>query len=70
LALTKGNENSVVKYLLGTETRPTDGDYIFTYEPGVTTINITSSNDRIWLLVTAENGTTKWYYWIKVTVTL
>jgi hypothetical protein len=36
--------------------------------PGGTSITITNNNDRIWLRVTAQDGT-KLYYWIIVTVT-
>ena len=69
LEFTKGNTNSVIKYDLittGNSPQPAnDAAYTGTYASGSTTINITSSNDRIWLLVTAQDGT-KGYYWITV----
>jgi hypothetical protein len=73
LEFTKGNANSVIKYVLlqdVTYANPqpaNDAAYTGTYTPGGTTITITSSSDRIWLLVIAEDGT-KRYYWIMVTV--
>ena len=76
LELTKDNINSVVKYILivsdgvgtGSHPQPTsDADYTSTYLPGSTNITINSSFDRIWMLVTAQDGTKK-YYWIRVTV--
>jgi len=78
LALTRGNTNSVIKYALtvsdgidtGSHPQPaSDADYIYTYIPGSTNITITNSLDRIWVLVTAQDGTKK-YYWIRVTVPL
>jgi hypothetical protein len=72
LVLTKSNANSTIKYVLKTDgwSQPTDaGSYTGTYSDSpATTIPITSSNDRIWLMVTAEDGTTVRYCWIIVTV--
>ena len=72
LEFTKGNVNSVIKYVLittGNSPQPADdAAYTGTYTSGSTTISITSSNDRIWLLVTAQDGINKGYYWITVYV--
>lgn len=67
LALTKGNANSVIKYVKGSQPS-VDGDYTNTYSSGSTQITV-ANNDIIWLLVTAEDTTTKLYYKITVTVT-
>jgi uncharacterized repeat protein (TIGR02543 family) len=69
LVLGKGNNSSTIKYVLKTDgSQPVDaGSYGSTYS-GATTIHITSSADRIWLMVTAQDGTTIRYCWITVTV--
>jgi hypothetical protein len=67
LVLTKSNANSTIKYVLKTDgSQPTDaGSYTGTYSDSpVTTIGITSSSDRIWLMVTAQDGITVRYCWI------
>jgi hypothetical protein len=66
LALTKGNANSIVKYVKGTQPA-NDAAYTNTYTAGSTQITVANA-DVIWLLVTAENGTTKKYYKVTVTV--
>ena len=76
LEFTKGNPASVITYALtvstggfqGSTPTPVDADYTHPYVPGGTSITITNNNDRIWLRVTAQDGT-KLYYWIIVTVT-
>lgn len=73
LVLTKGNANSVVKYVQlqstgGSLPQPANDDaYTGTYVSGMA-FDINSSNDRIWLKVTAEDGITVRYFWIIVTV--
>ena len=72
LVLTKGNENSTIKYVRLQSTgdpnpQPAnDAAYTGTYAPGITFA--VDSSTRIWLLVTAQDGTTKGYYWIIVSV--
>ncbi|MBE3086450.1 MAG: hypothetical protein IMZ64_09570, partial [Bacteroidetes bacterium] len=66
LALTKGNANSVVKYVTGAQP-VNDASYTNTYASGSTQITV-ADGDVIWLLVTAEDATTKKYYKITVTV--
>lgn len=66
LALTKGNANSIVKYVKGSQPAD-DTAYTNTYSSGSTQITV-ANNDIIWLLVTAEDTTTKLYYKITVTV--
>ena len=67
LALTKGNANSTIKYV-ESASQPADGTaYTETYTSGSTTITV-ANDDVIWLLVTAEDTTTKLYYKITVTV--
>ena len=66
LALTTGNEHSVVKYA-EIALPEDDEDYADTYESGATTITV-ADGDIIWLLVTAQDTTTKLYYKITVTV--
>ena len=67
LMLTKGDTNAAVRYFIGSQP---DGDtgYENTYTAGSTGFTVTDS-DVIWLLVTAEDGITKLYYKISVTVT-
>jgi hypothetical protein len=65
LALTKGNENSVVKYVTGAQ--PADDTAYTGIYSGSTTITV-ANGDVIWLLVKAEDTTTKLYYKITVTV--
>jgi len=66
LSLTKGNTNSTIKYVKGSQP-VNDAAYTGTYSSGSTTITV-ANNDIIWLLVTAEDTTTKLYYKITVTV--
>ena len=67
LSLTKSYSASIIKYVInGPPTQ--DSDYINTYV-GNTSIPVVNDGDIIWLLVTAEDGTTKLYYKITVTVT-
>jgi hypothetical protein len=65
LALTKGNEFSTVKYFKGAEPS-NDAGYTQTFAAG--TQFTVADNDIIWLLVIAEDTTTKLYYKITVTV--
>jgi len=67
LALTKGNANSTIKYVKSASAPADDTAYTETYTAGATTITV-ANGDVIWLLVTAENTTTKKYYKITVTV--
>ena len=68
LVLTKGDANSVIKYVKITNgSTPNENGYTSTYTAGSTNITV-ANGDVIWLLVTAENGTTKLYYKITVTV--
>jgi len=67
LALTKGNANSTIKYVKSVSQPADDAAYTGTYS-GSTTITVADS-DVIWLLITAEDGTSKLYYKITVTVT-
>ena len=57
--------NSVIRYnVLPTPEQPqADIDYTNLYVSGNTTITIPGGNVRVWLLVTAQDGT-KGYYWI------
>ncbi len=66
LVLTKGDANSVVNYVKGSQPS-VDGDYTGTYSSGSTTITV-ANNDIIWLLITAEDTTTKLYYKITVVI--
>src|SRR5450756_1089555 len=74
LELTKGNANSVIEWVLVHRTNnvapspqpANDAAYTGTYTSGSTNITV-AVGDAIWLLVTAEDGT-KRYYWIDVTV--
>ncbi len=68
LALTKGNENSTIKYVKSASQPADDAAYTGTYTSDSTTITV-ADDDVIWLLVTAEDTTTKLYYKIMVTVT-
>jgi len=64
--LTKGNANSIVKYVVMSSGTPAnDAAYTLTY--GTTTIDTRTTPTIIWLLVTAEDATTKLYY--KITAT-
>jgi len=67
LALTKGNANSVIKYIKSASQPADDAAYISTYDLGDTWITV-ADGDIIWLLVTAEDGSTKLYYKVTVTV--
>jgi len=67
LALTKGNANSIIKYVKSASAPADDTAYTETYTAGATTITV-ANGDVIWLLVTAEDTTTKKYYKITVTV--
>jgi hypothetical protein len=74
LVLTKGNENSTIKYVvlqkitdIPADPQPADNAaYTGTYTSGIT-FNVDNLT-RIWLMVTAQDGTTKGYYWIIVSV--
>jgi M6 family metalloprotease-like protein len=66
LSLTKGNAYSTIKYLKSTTAPSADGDYTGTYT-GTTQITV-ADGDVIWLLVTAQDGDTKLYYKLTVTV--
>ena len=71
LVLTKGNSNSVVTYvqLHSADGTPSVGDYVNTYTAApATTFVIDSSNDRIWLKVTSEDGLHIGYFWVIVTL--
>jgi len=68
LGLTKGNANSVINYIVGSGTPASDAAYTVIYvTPPSTNLIDTTSNTIIWLLVTAEDATTKLYY--KITAT-
>jgi len=67
LVLTKGNANSTIKYVKSASPPANDTDYTETYTSGATQITV-ADGDVIWLLVTAEDGTSKLYYKITVTV--
>ena len=74
LVLTKGNANSTIKYVVlqkitdvpASPQPANNAAYTQTYSDS-TIINIASSNDRIWLRVTAQDGITIRYCWIIVT---
>ena len=67
LVLTEGNSNSAIKYIIGTQPA-NDAGYTSIYFSLPTTYVAVNNGDVIWLLVTAQNGTTKLYYKITVTV--
>jgi len=67
LELTKGNTNSTIKYVKSASTPASDPAYTSTYVSGSTQMTV-ADGDVIWLLVTAENGTTKLYYKITVSI--
>jgi hypothetical protein len=66
LLLTKGDSNAVVKYVKSSLQPSGNSVYATTYN-GTNTITV-ADNDVIWLLVTAQDGTTQKYYKITVTV--
>jgi hypothetical protein len=67
LVLTQSDSNSVVNFVIGTVTQPTDAEYTGLYTSGMALATTLTSDSRVWLRVTAPDGTIL-YYWIIVTV--
>jgi hypothetical protein len=67
LALTPGDANSTVRYVRSATQPASDEAYAGIYASGSTTVTV-ADGDVIWLLATAQDGTTRLYYRLTVTV--